>query len=73
MIEPNESADLIPQVTNLSHVDVETVHEKVFDVLKMDKKRHSEGVQFILLKRIGEAEMIYVSLADLEKHFKEIL
>jgi len=54
-------------------VDVETVHEKVFDVLKMDKKRHSQGVHFILLKRIGEAEMIYVSLADLEKHFKEIL
>jgi 3-dehydroquinate synthase len=54
-------------------VDVETDHEKVFEVLKMDKKRLNEGVQFILLKRIGEAEIVYISLSDLEKHFKEIL
>jgi len=54
-------------------VDVETDHAKVFEVLKMDKKRRDAGVQFILLKRIGEAEIVYISLADLEKHFKEIL
>jgi len=54
-------------------VDVETDHEKVFEVLKMDKKRRDEGIQFILLKRIGEAESVYLPLADLEKHFKEII
>lgn len=54
-------------------VDVETDHAKVFEVLKMDKKRKDEGIHFILLKQIGKAEIVYVSLADLEKHFKEIL
>lgn len=54
-------------------VDVETEHAKVFDVLKMDKKRKDEGVHFILLKHIGQAEIVYITLADLEKHFKEIL
>ncbi len=54
-------------------VDVETDHAKVFDVLKMDKKRKDEGIHFILLKHIGRAEIVFVSLADLEKHFKEIL
>lgn len=54
-------------------VDLETDHAKVFEVLKMDKKRKADGVQFILLKNIGHAEIQFVSLADLEKHLKEIL
>ena len=54
-------------------VDIETDHEKIFEVLKMDKKRKDDGVQFILLKKIGEAEIVYISLAELEKHFKEIV
>ena len=54
-------------------VDVETDHARVFEVLKMDKKRSGDGVQFILLKEIGNAEVKYISLAELEKHFKEIL
>lgn len=54
-------------------VDVETDHEKVFDVLKMDKKRKGEGVQFILLNKIGQAEIKFINLDDLEKNFKEIL
>ncbi|MBK8520233.1 MAG: 3-dehydroquinate synthase [Chitinophagaceae bacterium] len=54
-------------------VDVETDHAKVFDVLKMDKKRTGDGVQFILLSSIGKAEIKYISLAELEKHFKEIV
>ena len=54
-------------------VDIETDHAKVFEVLKMDKKRQGEGVQFILLNKIGEAEIKYISLAELEKHFKEIV
>jgi 3-dehydroquinate synthetase len=45
----------------------------VFEVLKMDKKRSGDGMNFILLNAIGKAEVKYISLADLEKHFKEIL
>jgi 3-dehydroquinate synthase len=54
-------------------VDVETEHAKVFEVLKMDKKRTGDGVQFILLSKIGKAEIKYISLSELEKHFKEIV
>jgi shikimate kinase / 3-dehydroquinate synthase len=54
-------------------VDVETDHAKVFEVLKMDKKRTGDGVQFILLNTIGKAEIKYISLSDFEKHFKEIV
>lgn len=54
-------------------VDIETDHQKVFEVLKMDKKRKDDGIQFILLKKIGEAGIVYITLAELEKHFKEIL
>ena len=54
-------------------VDVETDHAKVFEVLKMDKKRKGDGVQFILLKHIGHAEIKQVSLSELETHFKEIV
>jgi 3-dehydroquinate synthase len=54
-------------------VDVETDHAKVFDVLKMDKKRIGEGMMFILLKSIGKAEIKYIPLSVLEKHFKEIV
>lgn len=54
-------------------VDLETDHARVFEVLKMDKKRQSDGVQFILLQKIGKAEIKHISLAELERHFKEIL
>ena len=54
-------------------VDVETDHAKVFEVLKMDKKRKDDGVNFILLKSIGNAEIKFIRLTDLEKHFKVIL
>jgi len=54
-------------------VDVETDHAKVFEVLKMDKKRKDDGVQFILLHKIGNAGIKFISLTELEKHFKEIL
>ena len=54
-------------------VDIETDHKEVFEVLKMDKKRKDDGVQFILLNRIGDASIVFISLDDLKKHFKEIL
>ncbi|HMK02743.1 MAG TPA: 3-dehydroquinate synthase [Ferruginibacter sp.] len=54
-------------------VDIETNHEKVFEVLKMDKKRREDGIDFILLDTIGKAGIVRISLDELEKHFKEIL
>lgn len=54
-------------------VDIETDHGKVFEVLKMDKKRKEEGIHFILLKNIGEAEIQYIPFSFLEENFKEII
>ena len=70
----NDAAKIV-KLLNQYHlpVDVETDHEKVFEVLKMDKKRLDDSLHFILLKNIGHAEIKKISLADLEKYFKEIL
>ena len=70
----DEAAKIVRLLTRYQlPVDVETDHGKVFEVLKMDKKRTGDGVQFILLSSIGKAEIKYISLSDLEKHFKEIV
>lgn len=54
-------------------VDVETDHARVFGVLKMDKKRKDDAMQFIILNKIGSASVVSIPLTELEKHFKEIL
>jgi 3-dehydroquinate synthase len=54
-------------------VDVETEYEKVFDVLKMDKKRSKNEINFILLNKIGEAVIKPIALDELHRHLKEIL
>lgn len=54
-------------------VDIETDHEKVFAVLKMDKKRSRNEMNFILLNKIGEAVIKPIALDELHKHLKEIL
>lgn len=54
-------------------VDVDTDHARVFEVLKMDKKRKGDGIHFILLNSIGHAQVQYISLAELETHFKDIV
>jgi 3-dehydroquinate synthase len=41
--------------------------QKVFDVLKMDKKRERKEMNFVLLKKIGKGEVKPVSLKQLEK------
>lgn len=70
----DEAAKIVRLLTRYHlPVDVETDHAKVFEVLKMDKKRSGDGVQFILLNTIGKAEIKYIPLSDLEKHFKEIV
>jgi shikimate kinase / 3-dehydroquinate synthase len=54
-------------------VDIETAYEKVFEVLKMDKKRSKNEMSFILLSKIGEAVIKSIELNELQKHLKEIL
>lgn len=54
-------------------VDIETDYKKVFDVLKMDKKREGENMQFVLLNKIGEAEAKPVSMQYLQDNLKNIL
>jgi 3-dehydroquinate synthase len=70
-----DDAAKIVRLLNRYHlpVDVETDHAKVFEVLKMDKKRQGDGVQFVLLNKIGNAVIKQISLSELEKHFKEIV
>ena len=70
-----EDAAKIVRLLNQYHlpVDVETDHARVFEILKMDKKRKDNGVNFILLKSIGNAEVKFMELTELEKHFKEIV
>jgi 3-dehydroquinate synthase len=41
--------------------------KKVFNILKMDKKRASQDMNFILLKKIGEAEVRRIPLTELEQ------
>lgn len=54
-------------------VDIETDHEKVFQVLKMDKKREDSNMHFVLLNKIGEAEAKKVPMSYLYENLKSIL
>ncbi len=54
-------------------VDIDTDYERVFHVLKMDKKREGENMQFVLLNKIGEAEAKPVSMKFLQSNLKNIL
>lgn len=54
-------------------VDIETDHEKVFDILKMDKKRNAGQISFILLQKIGDAIIWPIALEELHQHLKDIL
>lgn len=54
-------------------VDIETDFEKVFEVLKMDKKRIGDSIDLILLNKIGEAVIRSVPLNDIYHHLKKIL
>ncbi|MBS1511452.1 MAG: 3-dehydroquinate synthase [Bacteroidetes bacterium] len=54
-------------------VDVETDYDKVFEVLKMDKKRSRNEINFILLNKIGEATIKPIPLDLLQQYLKEII
>ncbi len=46
-------------------------HNKVMQVLSMDKKREHDSVNFILLKKIGKAVIKKISLIELEETLKQ--
>ena len=54
-------------------VDLETEHEKVFEVLKMDKKRAGDSVNYILIDKIGNGIIHPIALSELHQHLKQIL
>jgi 3-dehydroquinate synthase len=46
--------------------------QKVFDVLKMDKKRERKEMNYILLEKIGKAVIKTIPLSQLEKFIQEL-
>ena len=46
--------------------------EKVFQVLKMDKKREKKQINYILLEKIGKAVIKSIPLKQLEKIIGEL-
>jgi 3-dehydroquinate synthetase len=52
---------------------MEIEYDKVFEILKMDKKRNGDTMDFILLNKIGEAVIKPIQLDNLHKHLKEIV
>jgi 3-dehydroquinate synthetase len=54
-------------------VDIETDHTKVFSLLKQDKKRAAQRIQYVLLNKIGEAVTKPVELSFLEANLKSLL
>jgi 3-dehydroquinate synthase len=46
--------------------------QKVFNVLKMDKKRERKDIHYILLERIGKGIIKTISLDELEKIFEDL-
>jgi 3-dehydroquinate synthase len=46
--------------------------DKVFSVLKMDKKRAGKDMNFILLERIGKGVVHPIPLAELERKVRQI-
>ena len=46
--------------------------QKVFDVLKMDKKRERKEMNYVLLEKIGKGVVKTISLDQLEKIIQEL-
>jgi len=46
--------------------------QKVFNVLKMDKKRERKEISYVLLEKIGKGVIKTISLDQLEKIIQEL-
>ena len=53
--------------TSLQKID----SQKVFDILKMDKKRNNHFMNFILLEKIGKAVILPIALTELAKKINQ--
>jgi 3-dehydroquinate synthase len=47
--------------------------KKVFDLMRMDKKKVKESINYVLLKKIGQAETKSIAINDLEKIIYSII
>jgi 3-dehydroquinate synthetase len=47
--------------------------KRVFDMMKMDKKKVKESINYVLLKKIGEAQTKSIAINDLEKIIYSII
>lgn len=54
-------------------VDIEADTDAVFNILKLDKKREGDTMQFVLLNSIGDAEARPVGMQYLHENLKNIL
>ncbi|HMC99623.1 MAG TPA: 3-dehydroquinate synthase, partial [Ferruginibacter sp.] len=54
-------------------VDLEVDHDKVFEVLKLDKKRVGDTMHFILIDKIGNGVIHPIPLDELQAHLKQII
>jgi 3-dehydroquinate synthase len=53
--------------------NIKTDSNKVFDILKMDKKRSGSAINFILLQNIGKAIIKPIELTTLQQQLNQIL
>ena len=62
-------ADRVEQLLSQYHLPVAASFDKqrVFNILKMDKKRERKEMNFVLLNKIGKAVVHPVSLVQLER------
>lgn len=54
-------------------VDFESDSDRVFEVMKKDKKREGDFIRFILLQKIGDALVKQISLGNLKENLNAVL
>ena len=73
---PAEDADALQQLLQQYHLPVyqNVEADKIWQVLLMDKKKLGDGIQFVVLDKIGKAKTITLPTSTLqvffEKYFK---
>ncbi|HAN66827.1 MAG TPA: hypothetical protein DCQ34_11605 [Chitinophagaceae bacterium] len=54
-------------------VDLETDLQQVYQAIRQDKKRQSDLIQLVLLKKIGEAFVYPLPVNSMQEHLKHIM
>ncbi|HRF25260.1 MAG TPA: 3-dehydroquinate synthase, partial [Chitinophagaceae bacterium] len=64
-----KDTERVEQLLSQYHLPVAAAFDKqrVFNILKMDKKRERTQMNFVLLNKIGKAVVFPISLVQLEK------